>query len=257
MAYRPMADALTRDQFLGGKLILHQPAKGYRAGVDPVLLAAAVSARAGQSVLDMGCGAGAAALCLGTRIAGLRLTGLELQPHYAALARRNAADNGIAFEVIQGDLTEMPAALKSRQFDHVIMNPPYFDRTTGSSAPDPARETALGGGDVRIAQWIDAAAKRLAPKGYLTLIQRAERMPEILAATAACLGSLQLLPLSPRPGRDSRLVILRARKDGHAAFRLHDRLQMHKGEVHENDEENYTDVIRSVLRAGAALPFPK
>lgn len=246
----------TRDRFLGGKLILYQPKRGYRAGVDPVLLAAAVNARAGQSVLDLGCGAGAAALCLGRRVAGLSLTGLELQPSYAALARRNADENRIAFEVIEGDLAVMPPALKARQFDHVILNPPYFDRANGSPAPEAPRETALGGG-TPLETWIAEAARRLAPKGYLHIIQRAERLPEILDHARTGLGSLQLLPLIPRAGRDSQLVILRARKDGRAAFRLHAGLLMHEGAVHDEDRENYSATIRSVLRDGAALPFPE
>ena len=82
----------TRDAFLGGKLRLRQPRRGYRAGIDPVLLAASVPARPGQSVLDLGCGAGAAALCLAARVGGLRLAGLERQADYAELARANAAE---------------------------------------------------------------------------------------------------------------------------------------------------------------------
>ena len=92
-------DALTDDKFLMGRLRLLQPAQGYRAATDPVLLAAACPASAGQSVLDLGCGAGAAALCLAARVPGLALAGLELQPGYADLARRNAARNGIAMQV--------------------------------------------------------------------------------------------------------------------------------------------------------------
>jgi tRNA1Val (adenine37-N6)-methyltransferase len=90
---------LTDDKFLCGRLRLLQPEKGYRAATDAVLLAAACPAVAGQSVLDLGCGAGAASLCLAARVPGLRLTGLEVQPEYADLARRNAARNGIAMEV--------------------------------------------------------------------------------------------------------------------------------------------------------------
>ncbi|MFZ2468854.1 MAG: methyltransferase, partial [Parvibaculum sedimenti] len=39
--------AFTDDGFLGGRLQLLQPAKGYRAGIDAVLLAASVPARHG------------------------------------------------------------------------------------------------------------------------------------------------------------------------------------------------------------------
>lgn len=246
---------LTCDRFLGGRLKLWQPRGGYRAGVDPVLLAAAVNARAGQSVLDLGCGAGTAALCLGCRVPGLVLTGLELQPTYAALARRNGTENGQGFEVIEGDLARMPATLKSRQFDHVIMNPPYFDRATGTPARQDDREVALGG-QVGLDHWLAESAKRLAPKGYLHVILRAERLQELLSHVGGRLGSLQLLPLIPRPGRDSQLVILRARKGGRAGFRLHDGLVVHDGAAHGGDGDDYTALFNAVLRDGAGLPFP-
>ena len=57
-------DALSCDAFLGGRLRIWQPRAGYRAGIDPVMLAAAVPARPRQSVLELGCGAGTASLCL-------------------------------------------------------------------------------------------------------------------------------------------------------------------------------------------------
>ncbi|WP_322865266.1 tRNA1(Val) (adenine(37)-N6)-methyltransferase [Aquicoccus sp. G2-2] len=243
------------DRFLGGRLRLWQPKHGYRAGVDPVLLAAAVNATPGQSVLDLGCGVGAAGLCLAARVPGVALTGLEVQPDYAALARRNAAENAIPFEVVEGDLAALPAGLKARRFDHVMMNPPYYDRATGTAARDRGRELALGG-ELPLSAWVDVAARRLAPKGFLHVIMRAERLADLLSAVQARLGSLQLLPLIPRRGRDSQLVILRARKGGRAAFRLHDGLVLHEGAAHSGDRENYSAEIRRVLREGAALAFP-
>ena len=117
-------EELTTDAFLGGRLAIRQPKAGYRAGIDPVRLAAAVPARSGETVLELGCGAGVAALCLGRRVPGLALAGIERQGDYAVLARENAAANGIAFEVVEGDLARMPASLRARSFDHVIANPP-------------------------------------------------------------------------------------------------------------------------------------
>jgi tRNA1(Val) A37 N6-methylase TrmN6 len=250
-----MAEALTRDAFLGGKLHLWQPKTGYRAGVDPVLLAASIPAQAGQSVLDLGCGAGAAALCLGTRIPGLVLTGLELQPHYAELARRNGVENGQDFEVVTGDLGALPPELRARQFDHVIANPPYFDRSGGSSAPDTTRETALGE-MTPLAVWIDAAARRTRPGGMFSIIYRAERLVELLSLTEARFGGLQTLPLIPRPGRDCQLVLLRARKGSRTPLRLHAGVLLHEGARHDGDRDSYSAVIRPVLRDGAALEFP-
>ncbi|MGR3804329.1 tRNA1(Val) (adenine(37)-N6)-methyltransferase [Marinibacterium profundimaris] len=247
---------LSRDAFLGGKLLLLQPKSGYRAGVDPVLLAASVPARSGESVLDLGCGAGAAALCLGTRVPGLRLTGLELQPAYADLAGRNAAGAGLQMEVMTGNLASPPPALRQLAFHHVIANPPYFDPAASMAAADPGRGSGRAEA-VPLSAWIDCAARRLRPRGYLHVIQRIQRLPDLLAAaTAARLGAIEVLPLAARTGRAPEHVIFRARKDGRTPFRLHFPLILHHGEKHLSDSDDYSPIISGVLRDGKILPWP-
>ena len=246
---------LTHTLFLSGQVRAWQPTQGYRAGVDPVLLAAAIPARAGQTSLELGCGVGVASLCLMARVPGLISTGLELQPGYAALARRNAAEAGAAFSVIDGDLTDLPAALREPQFDHVFANPPYFRREASVASRHSGRERALGE-ETALKTWVEVAAKRTKPKGFVSFIQRVERLPELFSAMQSCLGSLQLLPLTPREGRESQLFILRGRRGGRAQFRLHAGVVMHEGAVHHCDRDDYTKEIRAVLRDGAALHFP-
>lgn len=243
-------DALTDDKFLMGRLRLLQPARGYRAATDPVLLAAACPARAGESVLDLGCGAGAAALCLAARVPGVVLAGLEVQPAYADLARRNAERNGMEMEVVEGDLTAMPRALR-REFDHVIANPPYYD-AGGSPSPIAARDRALRVA-TPIAAWVAAAGARLRPGGWLTMIFATPCLPEALAALPPKLGSAMVLPLEPRAGRAPPRVILQARKGGRAAFRLLAPFTLHEGPSHDGDRESYTQAANDVLRNGADL----
>ncbi|APX12277.1 tRNA1(Val) (adenine(37)-N6)-methyltransferase [Tateyamaria omphalii] len=237
---------LTHDAFLGGRLHLWQPRAGYRAGVDPVLLAASVPAKSGQAVLDLGCGVGTAALCLGARVPGLALVGVERQRDYAALAARNG------LETFAADLTDLPDAVRYRSFDHVLANPPFFDRDSGHVAADQGREAGRGA-ETPIAAWIDAAARRLRHKGYLHMIHRAERVPDLLAGAHGRLGSPEIWPLCPRVGKPAELVIFRARKDGRADFRLHFPIILHEGARHERDGESYTPEIQAILRAGAAL----
>ena len=247
-------DQLSTDDFLGGRVRICQPRAGYRAGIDPVLLAASVPARAGETVLELGCGVGTALFCLGQRVPGLALTGLEIQPGYAALARHNAGLNGIAAEVIDGDIANMPEALTQRQFSHVIANPPYFDRKASTAGTDAGRERSMGE-SLPLEDWVRAAAKRTAPKGHVSFIHRAEKLPELLAAAGAVLGSLAVLPLIPRPGRAARLVLLRGRKGGRADFVLHHGWVLHEGDAHPGDRENYTKSTSCVLRDGDPLPF--
>lgn len=246
----------SENAFLGGKVRILQPRTGYRAGVDPVLLASAVPARRGQRILELGTGVGTAALCLAARVPEVQITGVELQPSYAVLAENNARLNKADFEVVQADIERLPDSLRQRRFDHVIANPPYFERTQGSAAQDQGREIAMGE-DTPLAVWLEVAAKRVAPKGFVTFIHRAERLQDLLRFLPAALGSVQIQPLQARQGRDAHLLILRARHSGRAPLRLHAPRPLHQGDVHVQDAESYTEEFRAVLRHGAALPMPE
>lgn len=246
---------LTCNDFLGGKLRLLQPRKGYRAGVDPVLLAAAVPARAGSRVLELGCGAGPALFCLAVRVPDLGLTGVEIQPAYASLAKRNAALNALDADIHCADLEALPDVLRQQQFDHVLANPPYFRSGAHSRSSDPGRQVAMGE-ETALEAWVLVAAKRLVPKGYMHMIHRIERLPDILAACTGKLGSIEVLPIAPRQGRAAELVLVRARKEGRAAFRLHAPLILHDGVCHQKDEDSYRAEISAILRQGAPLSWP-
>ncbi len=243
---------LTKDRFLGGLLQIWQPRSGYRAGVDPVLLAAAVAAAPGHQVLDLGCGAGVASLCLARRVPELALTGVEVQDEYAGLARRNAAENKVEMNVVTADVSILPSTLREQSFDHVISNPPYYRRDRGTPAADAGRDKALAG-DTLLAIWIDAATRRLKPGGYLTIIQNAERMSDLLWAFDDRLGSIRIKPLAPRAGRAAELVLVVARKGGRSALRLLAPLILHRGDRHDRDGESYTRVVSGILRNGDPL----
>ena len=243
---------ITEDTFLGGKLLIKQPRNGYRAGVDPVLLAASVNAKPKQSVLELGCGVGVASLCLGRRVPDLQLTGIEIQSDLAQLARENASHNTLKMNVVTGDLAVLPQSLKNSQFDHVIANPPYFDRLKSTPAPDPSRARSRGE-QTPLTSWTSAASKQAKPKGYVHFIFRSERLPVLLNALPKDLGSLRVLPFSSRIGRASELLILRARKSGRAGFCLEAPIIMHKGTEHTKDTDSYTELLSRVLRHGTKI----
>lgn len=238
---------LTNDLFLGGGLRVWQPRSGYRAGIDPVFLAASVAASAGQKVLELGCGVGVASLCLARRVHGLVLTGVEVQDDYAVLARRNAAENNVEMNVVTADISDLPSSVRAPTFDHVFANPPYFQRRRGTPATDAGRDTALAG-HTSLDVWIDVATKRLRPGGHLTIIQKAERLGDLLAAFDGRVGSVQIKPLAPRTGRAAKLVIVVARKGARGALRLLAPLILHRGDRHERDGESYSHVAKGILR---------
>lgn len=242
----------TVDAFLMGLVQLRQPVRGYRAGVDPVLLAAATPGEADQSVLELGCGAGAASLCLNARVSGMTFVGVELQSYYADLARRNAAENNAQMEVVEADIRALPLEVRDRRFDHVIANPPYYLKEKSTASDDSGRNLAVSG-ETPLDTWIDVASRRLAPRGYFTMIQKADRLLDILSALEGRLGSVRVRPIQARAGRSARLVIVQARKLGRADFVLEAPLRMHDGPHHERDGDSYSQKALSILRHSAAL----
>ena len=240
------------DRFLDGRLRFLQPRAGFRAATDSVLLAAAVPARPGQSVLELGCGVGVASLCLSARVPGLELAGVELQAPEADLARRNAARNGVALDVATADLAALPAALRARRFDHVIANPPYDPSGAGTAARACGRERARR--EVTpLGLWIDVALRRLKDRGWLTVIHRADRLPDLLVAIAGRGGDIAVRPVAAREGRPAGRVLLCARKGARGPFRLLAPLVLHAGAAHDADRDSYTCAARAILRDAAPV----
>lgn len=244
----------TVDGFLGGALQIRQPIDGYRAATDPVFLAASVNAVAGDRVLELGCGVGVASLCLGWRVPQVRVTGVELQSDYADLARANALSNGITFDVVDGDLSVMPAGLKDQSFDHVIANPPFFDKGAVSKPQNVGKATAHVF-ESELGVWMDAGLKRLKPNGTITIIQLVEQLPDILVALNGRAGGIEVLPMASRAGRAAKRVIVRARKAARAPMKLHAPFLVHDGATHVQGKADYTAKAAAILREGAALDW--
>jgi tRNA1(Val) A37 N6-methylase TrmN6 len=239
---------LTRDVVLDGKVVLWQPDRGYRAGVDPVLLAASVEASSGARVLDLGCGVGAVALCLLARRPDVSVTGLEINPDLVTLARRNAVENRVEtrLQIVSGSVDALPGDIAPGSFDLVVTNPPYMAAGTTAPSPEPGKRTAHVEAEADLETWVAAAARSLKPRGFLTLIHRADRLDHLLAVLRDRFGGIVVHPLWPRTGVSAKRVILRARKDSAAPARLEAGTVLHAADGH------YTTATAAAL-AGAAF----
>lgn len=241
-------DGATRDALLAGKVTLWQPAQGYRAAIDPVLLAAAVEPKTGARVLDLGCGVGAIALCLLARRADISAVGLELDPELVALARRNVAENNLGdrMDIHQGGITMPPAEIAPGAFDLVVCNPPYLEAGAASASPNPARQAANVEAVGDLGAWIAAASRALKPKGRLALIHRADRLDDIIAGLHGGFGEITVHPLWPKPGKPAKRVIIKARKGVSSPAR------MEAGTVLHTPDGGYSDTAEALLN-GAGL----
>ncbi len=235
----------TEGFLLGGRVRYAQPIRGFRSGIEPVLLAAAVPARSGDRVLEGGTGAGAGVLCLAFRVSGVEAIGIEKDPALVAIARHNAAANG--FDAVHFLHSPVETIQANAAFSHAFANPPYHPASSTRS-PVPSRDGAKFAESEVFAVWAAALAAQLRPRGTLTLIAPSARVPECLAALeAAGCGSGSLFPLWPRAGAAAKLVVVQAIKAGKGPFQVLPGLILHESAT------EYTRAAEAVLREGEAL----
>lgn len=236
--------SITDDSFLEKKLRIYQPFQGYRAAIDPVFLAAIVPAKKGETVLDVGSGAGVASCCLALRCPDIHLTGVEFFPELADLAIENHRRNGFVYQSVVGDLRDLPYL---GAFDHVISNPPFGAKGGETPSPSLLKRRAHTESSLTLQEWIHFCLKHLKPKGTLSLIFKTRRLDELLTHVSGHLGDIHLIPLWPKEKTPSKRILIRGRKQSKAPLTLTPGLILHES------DGSYTKAAENILRQGHFL----
>jgi tRNA1(Val) A37 N6-methylase TrmN6 len=231
---------------LGGRLRIRQPARGYRVNVDTILLAAAVEAPAGARLMEAGCGVGAALLAVAARSENTKLVGVERDRNIAAIASENVALNAMSarVEIVTGDVLERSANLGV--FDGVFVNPPFDEEGEGRPPAEARRHARVA--DAPLDRWIAALADRLTGGAALTMIHRAGKLAELLAALEGRLGGVEVTPIRARAEAPASRVVVRARKGARAPLRLWRGL-----DLHDASGAKHTQEAEAILRGEALL----
>ena len=183
-------------------------------GGDALALGAFASVRPGWRVCDLGTGSGALLLLLARRADRLALTGVEVDPLSAQTARNNLESNGLAGEVVAGDLRTAP--LPAGGFDLVVSNPPYFPVGSGKSG-GPARSEEF----CSLAELCAAASRLVKNGGRFALCHRPERLVDVLCALRSCRLEPKRLKLAAHgPGHPPSLLLVEAVKQGRPGLKF-------------------------------------
>ncbi len=239
----------TRDAFLNGQVTVLQPARGYRAGMDAVLLAASLDAKPGDTIAEAGSGAGAALLCAASRLGHARFTGFEIDPAMAALATRGIVANAMQERVTihTADIAGRSAELENA-FDQTFSNPPFFEPGAVRAPAEGKRGAYLAGTPLK--DWILFLHHCAKPGGRITLIHRAAALADILELLNPRTGEIEVLPIRPAPGEAAHRVLIRARKGlRRGPLTLYDGLTLHETPGGKLTER------ASAIYAGAALEW--
>lgn len=245
----PAAAEETASALMGGRLRLIQPAKGYRAGMDAALLAAALPLSPGARALEVGCGPGAALLQAAARHPGGTLVGVERDPAALRLAERNITANGVGDRVsaLPGDVGAGFRALAQPRFDLAFANPPFFDDPAALRGPAPERAGAWLADD-GLPPWVAFLIDAVKDGGQVVLIHRADRLADLLAALSPRAGSVRIRPIQPYADQPAKRVIVRAVRGGRAPLQLLPALVLH-----DRSGAKHTAEADAILRGETAL----
>jgi tRNA1(Val) A37 N6-methylase TrmN6 len=244
-------DETTEDRVLDGRVSLRQPVRGYRAGLDAALLAAACDAQAGARVIEAGCGAGGALLAAAARRPHTAFTGVERDPKALALAKLNISANHMDDRVtaLAGDVALRFSGLGLEPFDAAMANPPFFDDPEALRGPAAERRDAWLSDD-GLEAWLVFLSKAVREGGTITVIHRADRLSDILALLAPKAGSCQVLPVLPFADQPAKRVLVRAIKTGKAPLKLLPPLVLH-----DREGGKHTARTEALLRGEAAIDW--
>ena len=219
--------------------------------MDAALLAATVAPKAGERLIEAGCGAGAVLMQLAKRHNDLTLAGLERDPFAYQLAQHNAQANGEAHRttIFNGDVAKGFPCLGQPLFDWAVSNPPYFDDPNAMRAPADEKRGAWMADD-GLKAWTHFLLKSVREGGKVVIVHRADRLADILSLLAPKAGSFAIRPVHSFADEPAKRILVQATKTGKAPLRLMPALVLHP-----RTGPKHTPEAEAILRGEAALPF--
>lgn len=248
------SDQLTHDAFLGERVIVSQPKKGFRAGIDSVLLAAAVDVKA-QTILELGAGGGAVACCVLAQLPEASMHLVERNQQALSLLKHNIARNKIEHRTTILDLDinatgrdKKAAGLPENHFDCAIANPPFYLSEAGTLANKTAKAASnhMPAGDFD--NWVKAAATSLKASGGIIFIMPASRLDDVLVSFGKRFGAIEVLPILPRAGADAHRILVRAKKGSKQPLSIKAPLVLH-----QDNERDFLPEVDLIFRGETRL----
>ncbi|MDQ6436032.1 methyltransferase [Mesorhizobium sp. LHD-90] len=235
-----------------------QPKKGgHRAGMDALVLAAAVPGDFSGRAVDFGAGAGAVGFAVATRCPNASVLLVERSPEMADYAERSLAHpknaalasrvSLLVADVARAGRARAAAGLADRSADFVLMNPP-FNESRDRATPNPLRRDAHVAGETMFEDWLRSAAAVLRPKGRVALIARPASLAKILSAMEGRFGGAEIVPVHPDAESPAIRIVVRATRGARGDVSLHAPLFLH-----EQADNRFTPLAEAINAGEASL----
>ena len=240
---RKFSQDLSTNKILGGYISILQLKKGFRVGIDSILLASSVNNC--SCCLELGSGSGVISVCIAKRIPNIEILGIENNIELVNIANKNVEKNGLSENNIKFLCLDVVGKefkiLHNNYFDQVVMNPPYFSEKSVNPSKNTEIFKARYESKSFLEDWVNIAYKKLIPKGSLNFIFRTESIDRVLAILNPHWGDIRIYPLWPKAGIESKLFLIQAKKD------VKTKAKILPGMILHNKNGSYTDACNDVL----------
>jgi len=203
----------------------------FKYGTDSVLLAHFAQVKHKNTVLDLGTGSGVLALLLWGRYQPRHITGIEIQPGVADMARRSVKLNELehVIDIVQGDYVDYKSIPHVGRYDVVIANPPYMQAGSGERSMDEPNRIARHEVTMTLNGLMNAASHALNSGGKFFMVHVPYRLAEIVAAMQAHrMEPKRLRMVQPFADKPPNLMLIEGAKDGRSGVKWEPTLYMYE-----------------------------
>jgi len=210
------------DDLLTHDLRIIQSDEVFSFSLDAVLLARFCTVPARGRIIDLCSGNGVIPLLLSTR-SKLPITGVEIQPRVADMARRSVQMNRLEdrIEIIESDLRVYAYEVPPGSYDLVTVNPPYLPQSIGMRNQNDHMAIARFEIMCTMDEVVAAASRLVKNGGKVAVVHRASRLAELITSLRAHrLEPKRLRMVHPRAGAEANMVLVEAIRDANPELRV-------------------------------------
>ena len=192
-------------------------------GMDAVLLSGFARAKEGDRVLDLGTGTGIIPILMEAKTCAAHLSGLEIQPDSADMARRRVKLNGLEekIEIVTGDIKEAVSLFGPASFDVVTCNPPYMTEHHGLTNPGVPKAIARHELLCTLEDVISQAGRLLKPGGNLYMVHRPFRLADIFVLLRQYkIEPKRMKLVYPFVDKEPNMVLIEANRGGKSGMKV-------------------------------------
>ena len=213
-------------------------------GMDSILLSDfAKEIKKDSTILDIGTGTGIISILLSKKTECKKIYAVEIQKEIADMAKRSIELNDLQnkIEIINDNITNIEKLIEKNSIDAIVTNPPYKKKNSGIKNENINKLISRHEITASLDDFISNGSKILKDKGSFYMVNRPERLGEIIILFKKYkIEPKKLRMVYPKINSKPNLVLIKGIKNA-GEF-----LDIEKPLIVYNEDNSYTDEILEI-----------